>query len=246
MAENRIEYRFVLDAFTPDTIPQARLAEYLADLAALYGETEAVHFVRLESSSLAVVSSIEMESEPVVSDRVLAADSDDAPVDAKRAYQSLVRRINEDHGKAFVARGQARVLEFTTAIPLDEPTAYGPFWQSGHLTGKVILVGGKTDTVSVKIEDANGITHTCKAGRGLAKRLSPYLFEQPVRLIGRGKWWRAATGQWKMEQFNVDDFTALEDESLATTVSRLRAIDARWKDRPDPLAELEELRRGDS
>jgi hypothetical protein len=32
---DRIEYRFVINGYTPETIPQARLAQYLLDLSAL-------------------------------------------------------------------------------------------------------------------------------------------------------------------------------------------------------------------
>ena len=32
------EYRLMISAFTPETMPMKRLAEYLFDLAALFGE----------------------------------------------------------------------------------------------------------------------------------------------------------------------------------------------------------------
>jgi hypothetical protein len=245
VAQNRVEYRFVLDGYTPDTIPQARLAEYLADLALLYGNEKAVHFLKLEESSLAVVSVVELDSDEDVSDRVQIADSDAAPAEVRRVYQALRRRVIEDGGPAYIARGPARVLEFSLEQAVNEPLIYGPFWQQGHLSGTVILLGGKSDPVSVKLQDANGEVHTCKARREIAKRLRDHLFEQPVRVIGRGKWVREATGRWRLEQFDIDNFVPLEDESLSATIARLQAIDARWKDRPDPLAELEVIRRGE-
>jgi hypothetical protein len=76
------------------------------------------------------------------------------------------------------------------------------------------------------------------------KRLRDYLYEQPVRLAGEGKWSRDPSGRWTLEQFNISDFAPLEDEPLTDTVAQLRAIDGRWKSRPDPLAEIDELRRG--
>lgn len=42
-------YRFVVDALSPDRVPMARLAEYIADLARLFGYKEHVHFVRVAS-----------------------------------------------------------------------------------------------------------------------------------------------------------------------------------------------------
>ncbi len=244
MGGNRVEYRFVLDAHTPDTIPQARLAEYLADLAALYGEERAVHFVRVEESSLAVVSEIDFDADSDVAERLQTADSDVAPADLKRAYQSLRQRVTKDGGAAYVSKGSARILNFPNVQHPEEPLVYGPFWQSGHLSGTVILLGGKSDPVSVKLQDSNGDTYLCKIHRSKAKCLRDYLFEQPVRVTGRGKWLREATGQWRLEQFDIDDFTPLNDAPLTDTIARLRAIDAKWKERPDPLAEIDEIRRG--
>jgi hypothetical protein len=56
------EYRLRIDAFTPETLPMSRLAEYMADLATLLGEQERVHFARLENGSTALVHTIECHS----------------------------------------------------------------------------------------------------------------------------------------------------------------------------------------
>jgi hypothetical protein len=243
MAENRIEYRFVLTGQTPETISQGRLAQYLSDLAALYGEEAAVHFVRLEESSLAIVSAVEIDADPDVSERVQTADLSNAPPDVRSAYQSLQRQIAHDGGPAYIARGSSRILKFPTGAALVEPQrAYGPFWQSGHLDGRVILIGGKSDPVSVRLQNTDGDVLICKARRPIAKRLREYLYEGPLRVQGQGKWFRDASGDWRMETFNIDDFSELDDEPLSAAIARLREIDAPWKDRPDPLADLDTLR----
>ena len=43
-----LEYRFEIDAFTPDTIPMARLAQYLGDIARMMGQEASVHFARVD------------------------------------------------------------------------------------------------------------------------------------------------------------------------------------------------------
>ena len=51
MGENRQVLEFVIqDSFTPATLPMARLAEYLADLATVLGEKEHVHFLESDFS----------------------------------------------------------------------------------------------------------------------------------------------------------------------------------------------------
>ena len=42
-----LTYRLKIDAYTPETMPMGRLAEYMADLAVILGERAAVHFVQL-------------------------------------------------------------------------------------------------------------------------------------------------------------------------------------------------------
>jgi hypothetical protein len=123
----------------------------------------------------------------------------------------------------------------------------GPFWQRSHLTGTVILIGGKSEPVSIKLL-VKDKSITCKTTRAIAKELRDYLWGDPVRLEGSAKWIRDAEGTWKLLRFEVSNFTPIDDEPLTTTVARLRAISGKWKDRPDPIGELEALRNdnGDS
>ena len=43
------EFRFTIDRYTPETLPMARLAEYLSQLATLFGEKQAVHLTTSEA-----------------------------------------------------------------------------------------------------------------------------------------------------------------------------------------------------
>ena len=52
------EYEFHIDAFTPATIPMARLALYLTELAALFGHTESVHFEKVKKGSVRLVARV--------------------------------------------------------------------------------------------------------------------------------------------------------------------------------------------
>jgi hypothetical protein len=39
------EYRFVIDAYSPDTMPMARLAQYMAELSQILGECPSSEFL---------------------------------------------------------------------------------------------------------------------------------------------------------------------------------------------------------
>ena len=61
---------FYIDAYSPETIPMAKLAEYMADFAALLGKEQGVHFDHLESGSTTIVSRVEYEDLPKVTTRL--------------------------------------------------------------------------------------------------------------------------------------------------------------------------------
>ncbi len=45
------EYRFEIDAFSPTSMPMARLTEYLADLAKVFGNNNSVHLLKMPTVS---------------------------------------------------------------------------------------------------------------------------------------------------------------------------------------------------
>ena len=73
------EYQFKIDAYTPETIPMARLSEYMGQLALLLGEPAAVHFRKLTRGSTVLNAKIDREAAPKVRDRVVRVRAADAP-----------------------------------------------------------------------------------------------------------------------------------------------------------------------
>src|SRR5437870_4702198 len=63
MAE-RVQYRLKITAYSPDTMPMKRLAEYLADISWLFGEEAYVHLIAIEAGSTCPVLLIDDEAEP--------------------------------------------------------------------------------------------------------------------------------------------------------------------------------------
>ena len=61
---------FYIDAYSPETIPMAKLAEYMADFAALLGKDNAVHFADLKKGSTQLVARVEFEDVPKVTTRL--------------------------------------------------------------------------------------------------------------------------------------------------------------------------------
>ena len=242
MSDSQYEYRFIIDAYSPNTLPMSRLAEYMADLARLLGEAERVHFVRLEPGSTALVQFVEPEAVPKVRNRIGTIAHDEAPEDAARAFKALNRRLADDNAVGSLREGNdAEVIRFP-GREQPQPLTFGAFNQSGTLDGVLIRIGGKDDTVPVHLQDGDTI-HVCNATREMARRLAVHLYGATLRVQGEGRWEREADGVWLLKRFNISEFKELSDAPLSEVVGRLRGVKGNgWKNVDDPAVELQQLR----
>lgn len=239
------EYKFKIDAFTPETIPMARLAEYMKDLAVLLGEKEHVHFVRLEKGSTTLVQHIEAESVPKVRTRISTINvaEREGPEDALRAFQAIDLRLSEDNAVGHLYQDDgAKIIHFP-GCEKAKPLTFGAFNQPGSLDGLFIRIGGKDETVPVHLQEG-GVIHKCNATRAMARDLAPHLFTT-LRVHGNGRWERDAEGNWNLKRFHILGFDVLEDAPLSAVVARLRQVSGSgWREIEDPSAELQRLRHG--
>lgn len=221
---NGEEFRFTIDAYTPETIPMERLAQYLGELAILFGESKAVHFVRLEYGSTVPVIKIEREAVPKVRERVRRVERGDAPVEAMRAYQRINQKLKDDNAVGYVQEpAGAQIIQF----PGRDDTQDGVFHavrQQGSIDGEIIRIGGKGSVhVPLAIQYESQTFSHCYAKRPVAKQIGKHLFE-PIRLFGTGRWSRAHSGAWTLDNFAVDRFEVLDDQPLSSALTLLRAI----------------------
>jgi hypothetical protein len=236
------EFRFKIDAFTRETIPLERLAEYLGELAVLFGENKAVHFVRLDAGSVVPVIKVEHEAAPKVRERIQAVAWGSGPGEALRAYRNINRKLRDDNAVGTVheeagteiIRFPGREEDGDDAIIVRE---------QGTLDGEVIRVGGKTSLIPVTLQAEEQTLSYCFAKRPIAKELATRLFE-PVRLFGVGRWVRDRNGIWNLDNFLIDRFEALSDEPLSSVLVSIGAIErGEWSS--GSLEELRALRAAD-
>lgn len=244
MTGKPIQYEFRIDAFTPETLPMARLAEYMADLAVLLGNVEKVHFVRLKKGSTVLVHTVEWEAAPKVVERIRDVKQGEAPPDAMKAYRSIDHRLASDNAIGRLIGPMRKTVIGFPGRSRPASAVYGPFTQPATLDGIPIMIGGKSNPVPIHLEEGDTI-HLCLASRDLAKRLAAHLFVSVVRATGNGRWHRDADGIWIMDRFTIADFSVLRDESLGETVEKLRAA-AGSPEPEDVLAELDHIRHGSS
>jgi hypothetical protein len=240
-ARDGVHYRFVIDAYSPDKIPMARLAEYMKQLAEMLGEPAAVHFARLESGSTVLVSKVEREAVPKVRKRVIAVRRREGPSEGMRAFKAINRLLREDNGIALLKdqKEGATIIRFPGREEAEE--AFPAVVQHGNIDGVVVRIGGRDETVHITLESEGQQIAGCYTNRLVAKELAHRLFE-PVRLFGRGRWNRDNDGIWTLLDFKIESFEPLADVPLSEALAELRAIKTDWG--PGELSELQIIRRG--
>lgn len=239
----RYEYRLWIDVFSVESLPMARLAEYMADFTRLLGEPEYVHFARLEPGSAVLVSTIEEPAAPKVRDRLGKVREGHGPRDAIQAFSALDGLLAKDNAVAtLIGEGDAEIIAFPGRTRA-KPMRYGPFREYGSLDGTVIRVGGCGETIPVLIKDAEGAEFPCQTTLEMSKQLAAHYRGATVRVHGNGKWVREENGNWALHEFDIDRFEVLDDSSLVNTVARLRAVEGGEWTTDSRLADVLGLRR---
>lgn len=240
-------YSFTIsDSYTPATIPMERLAEYMAALAKLLGETASVHFADVVEGSTALKARIDEPAQPKVRDRVHAIRTGSAPADARKAYQMLDEMLRADNAYGSLSGGEGVVVPFP-GKRRPEPIVYGPFRQDGSLDGEVYRIGGKDDTKHINIRSGERDISVLVASEAVALRLRHHLFQGQLRFYGAGTWFRHGDGRWELRSFRVTDFEPLGDESLTEVVDRLRAVSGNGlHDLRDPVGKILAERGGEA
>jgi hypothetical protein len=237
LMDNDSILQFHIDVFRPNTIPMARLAEYMAALAALYGCETNVHFDKMRTGSAVLQVTIDEPAIPKVSNRLHIVYDADAPDDLRKAYANINNLLRDDNavGKIKKEKGAA-ILKFPGRETVVQKTY--KVREAGILDGVVIRVGGKDSTIPVWLQDQMGNTHYCEANKDMARDLVKHYLGSPIRVTGQGDWLRGEDGQWKLERFKITDWSVLDETPIEEILNTARhATGNGWNDVDDPIKE---------
>lgn len=239
------ELRFHIDGTTPHIIPMARLAEYLAQLATLMGNKQHVHFLRVETGSLPCIVEVDEQSEDHVISRVKKAAINKGPKDAVNANAALRTMLKQDKFSAEFKTDKGETFASYPLVKERGAETFGPFRQDGFLDGMVVRLGGIDETLPVHLV-YEGRTYICNASKEIVRQLGPYIWGEPIRAHGEGKWYRNAQGRWELQFFDIQRFEPLQATNLTDAVAALRAIpENNLLSLNDPLAEMRKIRHGE-
>lgn len=237
-----------IKAYTPETIPLDRLAEYMKQFALLLGEQKSVHFSGLTHSSTNVLARVEHEALPVVNMRVRQVQTGIGPAEAMRAFSALDELLANDNASGAVVRLNPEEEEMLTLPGATRavPPVFSGITQPTTLDGIVIRVGGTREEIPVHIQTRDGIESHCFATRPLAKEFGKHLFGSDLRFYGDGKWQRDERGRWLLQKFTITRYEEIDSTTHKEAIAELRAIKTRKWDKEGPWRDLDELRGDES
>jgi hypothetical protein len=236
---------FSIDIYKPETIPMSRLAQYMSELAALYGSEPSVHFKELRSGSAILKAVVDHSATEMVESRLRLVHDKAAPDDLKKAYQSLNGMLKSDKAVGEIKHANGAVI---LAFPGRNTPVQKTYRvkEVGVLDGVVIRIGGKDNTVPVWLKDMDGSIHKCEANSEMARELVKEYLSSPLRVVGQGDWLRSEDGAWTLEKFKITGWESLDDKPIADIVNAARNTKGNgWSELDDPIKDHHQIRGSD-
>jgi hypothetical protein len=232
---------------TPLTLPMARLAEYLIDLADVLGHKDGVHLVAVEEGSAQPVVWIDPLVYSAAIAQMQSAQIGMGPKEANNGYKRLDTRLRVDQGSAdfLDADSEAKIFEFPGIKRMNSVPIRG-IREQASVTGELRRVGGLDKTIHLCLKRADGEVVYVESDEAFAKQMEGFLFNY-IRINGVATWSRDENGTWICDRFRAQSFDPipLVNEPFETTLDKLKSLPGnRWPEVDDPYEELRKLRHG--
>lgn len=238
------------EAITPLTMPMARLAEYLADLADVLGNKADVHLVSVEDGSASPLIYMRPSVVNSAITRMRDAKKGIGPKDAVEGWKRTNERLRADSGFADVLdadANDAEVIEFPGS-KLPKRLAVSNIREQASVTGNLRRIGGKDKSIHLWIVRADGEDVFAECDETFAKQLeNEHRLFSYIRVNGIATWSRDEFGNWKLDKFRAQSYDQepLLDEPFGDTMNRLKSLPGnKWAASDDPFADLNRIRDG--
>jgi hypothetical protein len=237
-------YRFRIDAFTPETIPMERLAEYMGELARLFGNVDKVHFLKLKRGSAVLETEVESVAVPKVRQRLTQMDAVAPGDDVTMSFRKLNLMLACDNAVGKLRRGTAVILDFPGRTT---PTVkFGPVTQASTVQGQLVRIGGRDKTAHGLIEDVTGRAWRIVTTRDEARALAQLIYGPTIRATGMGRWVRDDDGHWELEELRLQAWEQVAEQTLRDGIEHIRRIETpEWLTDNDPVGTLARIRDGE-
>lgn len=233
------ELTLKLDGTSPDKLTMSRLAEYLRELAVLYGSVEQVHFDRVAPGSADLKSGVLESAHSEVVLRVREAHQGVGQKKAVLAFNRLGELMVEDRVVGSILSDGSVIAQFPSVNKRSDPLI---IFEEGSVQGYLYNIGGKDETVPVRLEGANEESLNCETTTEVAQALAKHLFSY-IRVHGKGEWIRKDEGGWRLRKLWIKSYEPLSDGSLRETADKLLGLgQTGWESMDDPHGNILRLR----
>ena len=219
----------------PDELPQAKLVQYLAALTKMCGESD-VHFSSVEEGSAELISYTK-NTDTYTS---VIANINSSITNASKEYRDIAKYLTRDNYTAQILSEDNVVIG--TIIPHVEPKPIA-ITKKTKVQGQLYNIGGRDETIPVKLLGSNNEILNCEANQQTASQLAKYLFKI-IRVHGIGDW-ENINSQWKLKKLKIEKFEILKDISIKQALSILKEDENnKWnemKDRDDILQKVRSI-----
>ncbi|MBT0442276.1 hypothetical protein [Morganella morganii] len=219
----------------PDELPQAKLVQYLAALTKMCGESD-VHFSSVEEGSAELISYTKCQS----TYGSVIANINASIASESKDYRDIAKYLARDNYTAQILSEDNIVIGSITPHIEPKPIA---ITKKTKVQGQLYNIGGRDETIPVKLLGANNEILNCEANQQTATQLAKYLFKK-IRVHGVGDW-ENINGIWKLKKLKIEKFELLKDISIKQALSILKEDENnKWdemEDREDILHKVRSI-----
>jgi hypothetical protein len=243
----RWTYQLRLLGTRPNKITMDRLAEYMAEFAALLGTDNQPVFKGLKNASAGLLAKVPDTRATHAHMRIVQA-KNEPHSRPSRHLQKINDMIDMDGLPAAELRDQADNVVLTLLRRIMQTTPTATLYQAGTVDGTVTGMVGADDTMHLHLRDwADRDIRIIVKSEALARELLKHFRLETIRVTVEGLWKRTDMG-WIPEnnRCTARSFEALRDDPLDVIMDRFVAVPGNgWKKMKDPMGFLRELRGSD-
>jgi hypothetical protein len=229
----------------PRHMPLEDVGELAKRLSELLGCSEHLRFANLKTGSTSILARVLPQAVETVQVNILKAKQADGAAPSKVARIDDYLASRGWHGELRNREGRV-LLVFPGSVNAEPAQEVRTVQQLDSITGRVIKIGGRDETVPMQIQGLDGryLDVTVK-GRDLAMQLGSLLFQE-VRVSGLATWQRDTEGEWSCITMIVTAFDKLSTKPLTELFDELSELPGNeWNDMDSPDDEWLRIRRGD-
>lgn len=211
-----------IEGLKPAKMPGADVAKYMAELAALLGAREAVHFTAIRDESLGIEVQVGVRARHVVRQRISGvALGGDREIRHRWASINALVAKDKTHGGLYeIKEGGRKVerLEFPGAS--EAPAAVPSARDHIRIFGKLTRLEGTDESIHAGVTEEGGTQYSVIVTTAQARAIRGS-FQETVLVEGDALFSRNPTGIWEVGQITATLIEPCTDVPLAQTVDEL-------------------------